>query len=935
MKKLYLFDSFALIFRAYFAFQKAPLINSKGFNVSAIQGFLNTIWEIKTKYNPTHYAIVFDAAAQTDRQAEHDFYKANRQETPDDIVASIPYIKEIIKAMNMPVVEIAGYEADDLIGTLAVKAAKEGVECYIVSPDKDLGQVASDKIFIHKPPFMGKPAEVLGVEELNKKWEIKNPKEIIDILGLWGDAVDNIPGVKGIGEKGAKMLIRQFGSIENIYENIDEVKGAIKDKLIEHKEMALISKKLATIITDAPIEWNEDDYVLKEFDKEKLSAIFADLEFRTLGKRILGEDYSMNEAAAKKQAAPKNTSQTSMFDEQPQEELLAADALKTTFGKNINNTEHQYFLIETQAQMDELLKKLNASDKICFDTETTSVDANNCELVGISFCIHPSEAYYVPISPNQEEAKKQIHQFKSVLENESITKIGQNIKFDQLVLKWYDIEVKGVFFDTMLAHYLIDADTKHNMNVLSENYLGYTPVSIEELIGKKGPKQGTMRDVPVEKIKEYAAEDADITLQLHNVFKKEIDNTHLHKLFYDVETPLISVLTEMEFEGVRIDMDFLKQYSDEIATDIVKLKDEILETCGAQFNIDSPKQLGDILFEKMGIKYPGKKTKTGQYSTDEETLQKILHEHPIAEKLLDYREFTKLKSTYVDALPNLLNPKTHRVHTTFNQAIAATGRLSSVNPNLQNIPIRTERGRKIRKAFIQKDDNHILLSADYSQIELRIVASISEDENMIEAFSKNLDIHAATAANVFGVTLESVTSEMRRQAKMVNFGIIYGISAFGLAQRLGISRTDAANLIEQYFEKYRGIKNYMDNTIKSAREKGYVETLLHRRRYLRDINAGNWTIRGFAERNAINAPIQGTAADMIKVAMINIHKQINAHKLKSKMILQVHDELLFDVFLPEKEEIQKIVIHEMQNALPLQVPIEVSAGFGSNWLEAH
>lgn len=935
MKKLYLFDSFALIFRAYFAFQKAPLINSKGFNVSAIQGFLNTLWEIKTKYNPTHYAIVFDAAAQTDRQAEHDFYKANRQETPDDIVTSIPYIKEIIKAMNMPIVEIAGYEADDLIGTLAVKAAADGFECYIVSPDKDLGQVASENIFIHKPPFMGKPAEILGVEELNKKWEIKNPKEIIDILGLWGDAVDNIPGVKGIGEKGAKMLIRQFGSIENIYENIDQVKGAMKDKLIEHKQMALISKKLATIITDAPIEWKEDDFVLKEFNKEKLASIFADLEFRTLGKKIIGEEYSVNEVATKKQTAPKDKAQTSLFDTAENEEVNVADASEIKAGKNISNTEHQYFLVDTQEKIDELLQKFNTSDKICFDTETTSVDANNCELVGMSFSVKPHEAYYIPVSANQEEAKKLVHQFKPLLENKHITKIGQNIKFDQLVLKWYDVDVQGVLFDTMLAHYLIDADTKHNMNVLSENYLGYSPVSITELIGKKGANQGTMRDVPVEQIKEYAAEDADVTLQLFNVFKKDIDQTHLHKLFYEVETPLIPVLTEMEYEGVKIDTDFLRQYSKEISQDIVALKDEILTTCGAQFNIDSPKQLGDILFEKMGIKYPGKKTKSGQYSTDEETLQKLSGEHPIVEKLLDYREFTKLKSTYVDALPNLINPKTHRLHTTFNQAIAATGRLSSVNPNLQNIPVKTERGKKIRKAFIQKDENHTILSADYSQIELRIVASVSEDENMIDAFKKNLDIHTATAANVFGVALEDVTPEMRRQAKMVNFGIIYGISAFGLAQRLGIPRSDAAGLIEQYFIKYSGIKKYMDDTIQSAREKGYVETLLGRRRYLRDINAGNWTIRGFAERNAINAPIQGTAADMIKVAMINIHKQLLAHKMQSKMILQVHDELLFDVYLPEKEEIQKIVIHEMQNALPLRVPVEVSAGFGNNWLEAH
>lgn len=935
IKKLYLFDSFALIFRAYFAMQKNPLINSKGLNVSAISGFLNTIWEIKTKYKPTHYAIVFDAAAQTDRQAEHDFYKANRQETPDDIVKAIPYIKDIIRAMNMPVVEIEGYEADDLIGTLAVKAAKEGFECYIVSPDKDLGQVASENIFIHKPPFMGKPAEVLNVEDLNKKWEIKDPKQIIDILGLWGDAVDNIPGVKGIGEKGAKMLIRQFGSIEDIYENIDSVKGAMKDKLLEHKEMAFISKKLATIITDAPIEWKEEDFILKEFDKEKLAAIFAELEFRTLGKRILGEDYSMNEVAAKKQTVlPSDKAQFTLFAEESVPDNPSREE-SVSYGKNIQNTEHHYHLIDTPEKIQKLVHLLQTSEKFAFDTETTSLEANNCELVGMSFAVKSHEAWYVPIPEKQEDAIEIVHRFKAVLEDEKIVKIGQNIKFDQLVLKWYGVELKGVFFDTMLAHYLMDADTKHNMNVLSENYLGYTPVSIEELIGKKGPKQGTMRDVPIEKIKEYAAEDADVTYQLYKVFEKEIHHTHLDKLFYDVETPLVSVLTDMEYEGVRIDTDFLKDYSKEIAGDIVQLQEEIQSACGAHFNIDSPKQLGDILFEKMKIPYPGKKTKSGQYSTDEETLQKIAHEYPIAEKLLDYREFTKLKSTYVDALPNLINPKTQRLHTTFNQAIAATGRLSSTNPNLQNIPIRTERGRKIRKAFIQKDEHHTLLSADYSQIELRIVASISQDENMIHAFQKNLDIHAATAANVFNVPLSEVTAEMRRQAKMVNFGIIYGISAFGLAQRLGISRTDAAALIEQYFQKYSGIKNYMDSTIESARKNGYVETLLHRRRYLRDINAGNWTIRGFAERNAINAPIQGTAADMIKLAMINIHRAFRQHKLQSKMILQVHDELLFDVYIPEKEEIKKIVIHEMQNALPLQVPLEVSAGFGTNWLEAH
>lgn len=936
MKKLYLFDSFALIYRAYFAFQKNPLINSKGLNVSAISGFLNTIWEIKTKYNPTHYAIVFDAAAQTDRQAEYEFYKANRQETPDDIVSSIPYIKAIIRAMNMPVVEIEGYEADDLIGTLAVKAAAENFECYIVSPDKDLGQVASDKIFIHKPPFMGKPAEVMGVEELNKKWEIKHPKQIIDILGLWGDAVDNIPGVRGIGEKGAKLLIRQFGSIENIYENLDEVKGALKKKLEEHKEMAFISKQLATIITDAPIEWKAEDYILKEFDTKQLAEIFSELEFRTLGKRILGDSYSMNDVQVKNSVQPANKAQTSLFGETSENNTnFNNEPVTADYGKNITNTTHKYFLVNTQEEIDELIKQLEKVDKFCFDTETTSIDANNCELVGMSFSIKPFEAFYVPVDANQEIAKKRVNCFKPIFENEKITKIGQNIKYDQLVLKWYNIDIKGILFDTMLAHYLIDADTKHNMNVLSENYLGYSPVSITELIGKKGANQGTMRDVPIETIKDYAAEDADITFQLYTVFKKEIDQTHLHKLFYDVETPLIPVLTDMEYEGVRIDTNFLNEYSGEITNDLIILQDEIYNLTGVQFNIDSPKQLGEVLFDVMKIKYPGKKTKSGQFSTNEETLQKLIHENPIVEKLLDYREFTKLKSTYVDALPLLLNAKTQRLHTTFNQAIAATGRLSSTNPNLQNIPIRTERGRKIRQAFIPKDENHILLSADYSQIELRIVASISEDQNMMEAFKQNLDIHTATAANVFNTPLNEVTPEMRRQAKMVNFGIIYGISAFGLAQRLGIPRTDAALLIEQYFEKYRGIKKYMETTIQSAKENGYVETLLHRRRYLRDINAGNWTVRGFAERNAINAPIQGSAADMIKVAMINIHQELKKHQLQSKMILQVHDELLFDVYKPEKEELKKIITHEMQNALPLQVPVEVTTGFGNNWLEAH
>lgn len=932
MKKLYLFDSFALIFRAYFAMQKNPLINSKGMNVSAISGFLNTIWEIKTKYQPTHYAIVFDAPAQTDRQAEYDFYKANRQETPDDIVTAIPYIKEIIRAMNMPVVELAGYEADDLIGTLAKKAAKDDFECYIVTFDKDLGQVCEEKIFIHRPPFMGRPAEVLTVESLKEKWEIERPEQIIDILGLWGDAVDNIPGVKGIGEKGAKELIKEFGSIDNIYEHIDKVKGKLKDKLLEHKEMAFISKQLATIITDAPINWDAEEYKLKPFNKEKLSEIFAELEFRTLGKRILGDEYYLNEIKAQTQQKQTSSAQTSLFGDSA--EKADEDAI-TAQAKNIHNTPHDYFVADTSDKINNLISLLSKQEKFCFDTETTSVDANNCELVGMSFSIEPHKAYYVPVAENQQTAQVTVNLFKPLFENEQITKIGQNIKFDALVLKWYGVNLQGTLYDTMLAHYLMDADSRHNMDILSENYLGYTPVSITELIGKKGAKQGSMRDVPLEKITEYAGEDADITFQLYKRFRKDTDQTHLSRLFYEVETPLIPVLTDMEYEGINVDVGFLKQYSDEIKSEIVQLKDDIYALTNAQFNIDSPKQLGEILFDGLKIKYPGKRTKTGQYSTDEETLLKIAEQHAVVDKLLDYRELTKLKSTYVDAIPQLINPKTHRLHTTYNQAIAATGRLSSINPNLQNIPVRTERGRKIRQAFIPRNEEYTILSADYSQIELRIIASVSQDENMIAAFNQQLDIHTATAANVFGVALDEVTPEMRRQAKMVNFGIIYGISAFGLAQRLGIPKTQAGELIENYFAKYPGIKNYMDKTIHYAREHGFVETLLGRRRYIRDINAGNFTVRGFAERNAINAPIQGSAADMIKIAMINIHKQLTGHKMQSKLLLQVHDELLFDVYKPEKEELQKMVETEMQNALPLLVPVEVSSGFGNNWLEAH
>ncbi len=939
MNKLYIFDSFAMIFRAYFAFQKNPLLNSKGQNVSAITGFVNTLYEIITKYQPTHIACAFDSISPTLRHEEFEAYKANRAETPEDIIFSIPYIKEIIKAFNIPVLELDGYEADDIIGTIALKAEKHQIETHIVTMDKDLGQMVTDKIFIHRPPYMGNPAEVYGVQEICAKWEIENPRQLIDILGLMGDAVDNIPGVAGVGEKTAKKLIQEFGSIENIYENLDQVKGKLKDKLQEQKEQAFMSKSLATVYIDVPIDFDENLFQIKEINKEKLASIFAELEFKTLGKRILGSDYDMNSISNKSTNTTSTKSDTNQYDLFAQQDTTQQDDINTENEipqqNNIHSVEHQYELIDTEEKIKQLVETLAKQSKICFDTETTSLNTFEAELVGISFSIQAHQAYYIPFSNDFDATIKILEYFKPILEDSQIIKIGQNIKYDLLVLKKYNIELKGIMWDTMLAHYLMEPDAKHNMDVLAENYLNYSPISITELIGSKGKKQGNMRDVPVEIVKDYAAEDADITYQLYQKFEDNIDNTELNKLFYDVESKLIPVLAEAEFEGVNIDVSFLNQYSKEIGTEILELQTKIFEISNTTFNIDSPKQLGEVLFDYLKIPYVGKKSKTGQYSTDEETLSKIQDKHPIVEYLLNYREYTKLKSTYVDAIPNLINPETNRIHTTFNQTIAATGRLSSINPNLQNIPIRTERGRKIRQAFIPRNENYELMSADYSQIELRIVASISGDKNMQQAFQDNLDIHTATASRVFNVALEEVTSEMRRKAKMVNFGIIYGISAFGLAQRLSISRTEAGALIEEYFKQYNGIKQYMDNTIAFAQQNEYVETLLKRRRYIRDINSGNYTIRGFAERNAINAPIQGSAADMIKIAMINIHKQLKVLNLQSKLVLQVHDELLFDVKREEKQILKEMVLNEMKNALPLQVPIEVSCGFGNNWLEAH
>lgn len=928
-KKLYLFDSFALIFRAYFAMSKNPLINSKGQNTSTIQGFINTFTEIIKKYKPTHVAFGMDSPVITDRQTVHEFYKAHREEAPEDLKFAIPYIKEIIKGFNFPILEVNGYEADDLIGTIAKQAARKGFEVYMVTSDKDFGQLVEEKIFMHKPPYMGKGHEILGVAEILEKWEIDHPDKVIDILGLMGDTADNIPGIKGVGEKTAKKLIQEFHSVEGVLANVDKLKGSLKEKVENGKEMAIISKQLATILLDAPILFDEEDYIIKAPNKEKLESIFSELEFKTLGKRILGETY--NPIPSSTTISPsKGEGQFSLFGA---EELSTVEEIKSI--RNSTNVDHQYHLLEDEQQIIELVEKLEKVTKFCFDTETTGVDANNCELVGISFSMKAGEAFYIPISPDRAVAQIVLDKIKPVLENENIIKIGQNIKYDILVLKWYGIEIKGELFDTMLAHYCIEPEGRHNMNYLAEHYLGYSPISIEELIGKKGKGQGNMRSVEKHKIAEYAGEDADITLQLQEIFKPQIEGQRISDIFYKVENPLIPALADMEFEGVNIDKTFLKNFSSELATDLKKISDNIFEIAGLTFNLDSPKQLGDVLFKHLKIPVQDKTAKGGQASTNEETLSKLENDYPIASKILDYRELTKLKSTYIDAIPNLINPKTGRVHTTFNQTIASTGRLSSTNPNLQNIPIRTDRGKRTRMAFIPRNEDFTLLSADYSQIELRIVASVAKDEKMMEAFQNGHDIHTATAANVYQIPIEKVDSDMRRKAKMVNFGIIYGISAFGLAQRLNIPKGEAAHLINQYFEEYKGIKKYMEDSVNFAKNNGYAETIMGRRRFLRDINSKNFTIRSFAERNAINMPIQGCAADMIKLAMIDIHKELKKRELLTKMTLQVHDELIFDVFKPELKEVENLVMNKMQNALPLIVPIEVGMGNGNNWLEAH
>jgi len=934
MKKLFLLDGMALIYRAHFALSKNPRFTSSGVNTSAVMGFANTLMEVLKKEKPSHIAVVFDTAAPTERHTDFEAYKAHREAMPEDLSKALPYVFKLIEGFNIPVITLDGYEADDIIGTMAKEAEKQGFTVFCMTPDKDFAQLVSDNIFIYKPARMGNEMEILGVKEVLAKWEIENVQQVIDILGLWGDAVDNIPGIPGIGEKTAKLLIKQYGSMENIIANSHELKGKQRENIENFAQQGLVSKKLATIILNVPVEFNEEKLLVEEPSRELLEPLFAELEFRTIGRRVFGEDFSVNDGKNANQqkdlfgndvaaAKPKDFSaQPSLFD-------TPIDA------KNISNTPHEYFLIDTPEKRKELIDDLLKQPSISFDTETTGTDANLADLVGLSFSIKPGEGYYIPLPEDRTITQAIVDEFRVVLENENIVKIGQNIKYDMLVLKWYDVNVKGKLFDTMLAHYLIDPDTRHNMDILSENYLGYTPISITTLIGAKGKGQGTMRDVPVANVVDYAAEDADVTLQLANVFEPLLREKNAAKLAEEIENPLIYVLADIEKEGVKIDIDTLNAYSLELQQEITKAEQSVYDKAGLKFNLASPKQLGEVLFDHLKLDPKAKKTKTGQYQTGEDVLTLLAHKSDIVQDILDFRQMQKLKSTYVDALPLLVNPKTGRVHTSFNQAVAATGRLSSNNPNLQNIPIRTERGREVRKAFIARDEDHILLSADYSQIELRIIAEISKEENMLDAFSKGIDIHTATAAKVYGLSIEEVDSTQRRNAKAVNFGIIYGQSAFGLSQNLNIPRKEAAEIIEQYFIQYPGIKRYMSDTMNFARENGFVETIMGRRRYLRDINSANQTVRGYAERNAINAPIQGSAADLIKIAMINIHKDMQDQNLGSKMTMQVHDELVFDVLMTEVEQMKAIITHRMKTAIKTQVPIEIEIGQGENWLAAH
>ena len=942
-KRLFLLDAYALIFRGYYAFIKNPRINSKGMDTSAIMGFMNSLMDVIKREKPDHLAVAFDNGGSDLRNEIFPEYKAHRDATPEAIKIAVPYIQELLKAMHIPIIEVKGYEADDLIGTISKQAEKQNYKVFMVTPDKDFAQLVSENIFMYKPARMGNGIEIWGVPEVLEKFEIEHPDQVIDFLGMMGDTADNIPGLPGVGEVTAKKLLKEFGTMENLLANTDKLKGKMKENIEANKEKGILSKTLATILLDCPVVFDETDYELSTPDVDKTDALFNELEFRRMAEQFdaifkkggtATANAPIDEAKLYKKPQPKSEEQFDLFGSAIHDET--SDETRQQYYSSLENTEHSYQIIQGDLGVKLLLQNLQNQSSVCFDTETTGLDALHAELVGISFSFEKGKGFYVPFPENQEEAQVLINKFIPFFENSTIEKIGQNLKYDLKILSNYNIRVEGKLFDTMIAHYLINPDMRHNMDILSETYLRYSPKSIEDLIGKKGKNQKSMRDIELEEIKEYAVEDADVTLQLKEIFTLELDKTGTKKLFEEIEIPLIPVLAAMELEGINLDVPFLKLMSVKMAVESNTLEQKIYETAGSTFNLASPKQLGDILFDKLKIGgAKQKKTKTGQYATGEEILSYLEKDNPIVKDILEWRQMVKLQSTYIDALPNQVDKKTGRVHTDYMQTVAATGRLSSNNPNLQNIPIRTERGRLIRKAFIPRDENYTLLSADYSQIELRIIAALSGEENMIKAFQNNEDIHRSTAAKVFNVSLEEVTSAQRSNAKTVNFGIIYGVSAFGLSNQTSLLRKEAAELIDAYYATYPKLKSYMANQVDFARENGYVQTVLGRRRYLKDINSANMMVRSGAERNAVNAPIQGSAADIIKIAMINIHKKLTSENWKSKMLLQVHDELVFDVHNSELEKIQPMIKHEMENAFIMDVPLEVEIGMGKNWLEAH
>lgn len=927
--KLFLIDAYALIYRSYYAFLKNPRINSKGMNTSAIFGFINSLEDVLKRENPTHIAVAFDPKGPTFRHEAYELYKAQREETPEVIRQSVPIIKDIIEAYNIPILEVPRFEADDVIGTVSKQAEKEGFEVYMMTPDKDYGQLVSEHIFMYRPKFGG-DYEVMGVKEVLNKYSLTSVDQVIDLLGLMGDSSDNIPGCPGVGEKTAQKLLEEYGSIENLLENTDKLKGALQKRVTENAEQIRFSKFLATIKTDVPIQFDAAKCVREKPNETRLTEIYTELEFRTFINKMSGEE--KKSAPAPQKVVAKGPVQGNLFDLFATEEPSVP---KYSTLANLKTTLHVYKTVDTEEEMAKLGRFLADQDFFAFDTETDGIDPLTAGLVGMSFAVKENEAWYVPVPADKEEAAKVVAHFSPALQNRKSQKIGQNIKFDIIVLRKYGVRVTGPLFDTMIAHYLLNPELRHGMDYLAETYLKYKPVPISQLIGPKGKNQLCMRDVPLAQIAEYAAEDADVTLKLKNFFAPELKKAGIESLFFDIEMPLIYVLVEMEVTGVKLDTVALKQSSEELTAALNNLEKEIYELAGVKFNINSSKQVGEVLFEHLKIEEKAKKTKTGSYSTSEDILEKMRSKHPVVGKLLEYRGLKKLLSTYIDALPELINPETGKVHTSFNQTVTATGRLSSTNPNLQNIPIRDELGREIRKAFIPDNEDCTFFSADYSQIELRIMAHLSQDEHMIEAFRSGADIHSATAAKIYGIPVEEVTGDMRRKAKTANFGIIYGISIFGLAERLNIPRAESKELIEGYFKSYPGIRDYMDESIRIAKEKGYVETIFKRKRYLPDINSHNAIVRGYAERNAINAPIQGSAADIIKVAMVRIYNRFEEEGLKSKMILQVHDELNFNVCQDEQEKVRQIVLEEMENAIQLQVPLIADCGEGKNWLEAH